>query len=126
MSEKRKKVLIAEDERPMANAMKLKLEKEEIEVIIATNGQEVIDFLKKEKFDLVLLDLIMPVKDGFKVLKEMKAIGINIPVIIASNLSQREDIDKARELGAIGYFVKSDTPISDVIKKVKDALRITG
>jgi len=122
MSENRKKILIAEDERPMANAVKFKLEKEGIEAEIAVNGQETIDLLKKEKFDLVILDIIMPVKDGFTVLKEMRESGINVPAIIASNLSQLEDIKKAKELGAVGYFIKSDTSINDVVEKIKNAL----
>ena len=125
MDEKKKKVLIAEDEKPMANAVKLKLEKEGIEAVIAINGQEAVDFVKKENFDLVLLDLIMPVKDGFTALKEIRESGINVPVIIASNLSQGEDIEKAKKLGAIEYFVKSDTPISEVVGKVKKALSLS-
>jgi len=125
MDEKKKKVLIAEDEKPMANAVKLKLEKEGIEAVIAINGQEAVDFVKKENFDLVLLDLIMPVKDGFTALREIRESGINVPVIIASNLSQGEDIEKAKKLGAIEYFVKSDTPISEVVGKVKKALSLS-
>lgn len=117
-----KKILIAEDEKPMANAVKLKLEKNGFEAVIANNGLEAINELKKGNFDLALLDLIMPVKDGFGVLEEVKKLGIKTPIIVASNLSQGGDIEKAKELGAVDYFVKSDTPISEVVEKVKHIL----
>lgn len=119
-----KKVLIAEDEKPMANAVKLKLEKNGLEAVIAANGVEAIAELKKGDYDLALLDLIMPLKDGFGVLEEAKALGIKTPIIVASNLGQEEDIQKAKKLGAVDFFVKSDTPIVEVVERVKKALGI--
>lgn len=117
-----KKVLIAEDEKSMANAVKLKLEKNGFDAVIATNGVEAIAELKKGGYDLVLLDLIMPIKDGFGVLEDVKTLGIKTPIIIASNLGQTEDIRRAKELGAVDFFVKSDTPIVEVIERVKRVL----
>lgn len=119
-----KKILIAEDDQPMANAIKLKLEKNNIEAVIANNGSEAMAELKKGGYDLMLLDLIMPVKDGFGVLEEVKNLGIKIPIIVASNLSQNEDIQRAKKMGAIDFFVKSDTPIVEVVEKVKKVLGI--
>lgn len=117
-----KKVLIIEDEIPMAKALRLKMQKEEIEVSIAYNGKEGIDFIEKESFDLIVCDLMMPVVDGFSVLEYLREHGKNIPVIIASNLSQGEDIERALSLGARDYFVKSDTPIVAIVAKVKSLL----
>jgi len=117
-----KKVLIIEDEIPMAKALRLKMQKEEIEVSIAYNGKEGIDFIEKESFDLIVCDLMMPVVDGFSVLEYLHEHGKNIPVIIASNISQGEDIERALSLGARDYFVKSDTPIVAIVAKVKSLL----
>lgn len=117
-----KKILIAEDEKPMARAMELKLSKEGMDVTVAHNGREAIDFLSKQDFDLVLCDLIMPVKDGFSVLEFLQQSGKKTPVIVASNLSQEEDVRRSRSLGAVDYFVKSDTPIGEIVEKVKKYL----
>jgi DNA-binding response OmpR family regulator len=114
-----KKVLVAEDERPVAKALQLKLQNEGFDVDVAYNGNEAIDKLKKEKFNLMILDLIMPKLDGFGVLEEMKDKGIKVNTIVASNLSQDEDIKKAKKLGAKDFFVKADTPISKIIEFVK-------
>jgi DNA-binding response OmpR family regulator len=119
-----KKILIAEDEKAMANAVKLKLEKNGMEAVVANNGLEAVEELKKGNYDLALLDLMMPIKDGFEVLEDAKKLGIKTPIIVASNLSQNEDIQKAKDMGAIDFFVKSDTPIVEVVEKVKKALGI--
>ena len=120
---KKKRVLVAEDERSMARALALKLESEGFEVVNAYDGQEALDALGKGKFNVMLLDLIMPEVDGFKVLEEMKAKKISVPVIVSTNLSQSEDETRARDLGAKDYFVKSNTSISDVVKHVKNAMK---
>ena len=124
MAEK-KKVLIAEDEKPMARALEIKIGSDpELEARAVFNGAEALKILEAEKYDLVLTDLMMPDVDGFTLLKELKAKNIKVPVIISSNLSQEEDIKLTKSLGAIDYFVKSDTPISEVVKKIKKALGI--
>jgi DNA-binding response OmpR family regulator len=118
----KKKILVVEDEMPMARALSLKLEKEGFEVKSAGNGQEGLEMIKAEDFNLVLLDLIMPEKDGFYVLEQVKKNNLNTKIIVASNLSQPEDVERAKELGAVDYFVKSDTSIIEVVKKIKDNL----
>ncbi len=100
----------------------MKLKKEGFETKVVTNGQEAIAELKVAKYDMMLMDLIMPIMDGFAVLEEMKASSLKIPVIVLSNLGQDEDRAKAKTLGAIDYFVKSNTPIADIIKRVHAAL----
>ncbi|PIR49010.1 response regulator [Candidatus Peregrinibacteria bacterium CG10_big_fil_rev_8_21_14_0_10_55_24] len=119
---KKKKVLIAEDERPLAHALELKFAHEGFETHIAGDGQQALDLLKAEKFAAVLLDLIMPKLDGFAFLEELKKRKTKIPVIILSNLGQDEDIERAKKLGAEGYFVKSNTPIAEIVKAIKAAL----
>ena len=122
--DKKKKILIAEDEKPMANALKAKLENSGFEVSLAFNGQEALQILQQEKIDLLLLDLIMPQKDGFAVLAELKKIGSKVQVVISSNLSQADDISRAKELGAADFFVKSNTQIVAVVEKVKKVLKL--
>ncbi|MBU2542739.1 response regulator [Patescibacteria group bacterium] len=118
----KKKILIAEDERPMARALELKLNKYGFEAKVVSNGEEALEELGKTKYDLLLLDLMMPKKDGFGVLEGIKEKGYTIPVIVSTNLSQENDVKKAKELGAKDYFVKSDTPINEVIKRVEKVL----
>jgi DNA-binding response OmpR family regulator len=114
-----KKILIVEDERPLAHALEMKLRHENYDPHIVTNGSDAIKELQAAKYDLVLLDLIMPQVDGFMVLTDLKTRGITVPVIVLSNLGQEEDRKKAKELGAIDYFVKSNTPIANIIQRVK-------
>lgn len=111
------KILVAEDDRFLANAYRVKLNKAGHEVKIAFDGQEALDIMKTFTPDVILLDLIMPVKDGFAVLEELKKSSVwkNIPVIVVSNLGQKEDIDKSKMLGATDYFVKSDMHINEVL-----------
>ncbi|MBT4153753.1 MAG: response regulator [Candidatus Magasanikbacteria bacterium] len=119
----KKKILIAEDEKPMAKALALKLSKAGYAVENAYDGEEALVYLKNGKFDLVLLDLMMPKVDGFGVLEEKQKRGDKTPVIVSTNLSQTEDQDKCKKLGAVDYFVKSNTPITEVIVHVEKALK---
>lgn len=115
-----KRILVVEDERPLARALQLKLEKEGMSVTVASDGEEGLSYLEKEEYDLVLLDLIMPKMDGFSVLNALREKGIKARVVVLSNLGQQEDIDKAKELGAEDFFVKSDMPIADVVKYINE------
>ena len=117
-----KKILIVDDEKPLAKALELKLSHAGFETHVANNGEDAINALKKESFSLMLLDLIMPKMDGFKVLEEMKKLKKKPPVIVLSNLSQSEDMDKAKKLGAKGFFIKSDTSLAEVVKQVNTYL----
>jgi DNA-binding response OmpR family regulator len=122
MAEQKKKILIGEDEKPMAKALQLKLTHAGFEALAVFNGEEVIEQLAKEQYDLILLDLIMPIKDGFTVLKELKEKGNTVPIIVTSNLSQEEDAKRAKELDAVDYLIKSNTPLAAIVEKVKTIL----
>lgn len=117
-----KKILIAEDEKPMGHALELKLSHEGYQVVVVGNGEQALQELSNGNVDLLLCDLMMPKMDGFAVLENMKTKGLTTPVIILSNLSQEEDEKKVLELGAKAFYVKSNTPLSDIVKYVKDAL----
>lgn len=119
-----KHVLIAEDEEFLVRALKDNLEVEKCVVDVAVNGEEALENIKKRRPDLILLDLLMPKKDGFHVLEEVKKnpeLKL-IPVIVLSNLGGDAEIKRALEIGADDYFVKSQHPIEEVIEKVKDYL----
>lgn len=118
-----KKVLVVEDDKFLANAFRVKLGKEGYETKIALDGDEAIEQLATFTPDLIILDLLLPKKDGFEVLKEIKARDVwkSIPVLIASNLGQKEDIERGMNLGAIDYIVKSDLTMKGLLVKV-DAL----
>lgn len=117
------KILIAEDEKPMAHALELKLSKAGFDVKVVYDGEEAIKTLEENTFDLMLLDLMMPKKDGFSVLTSIREKGMKIPIIVSTNLSQEEDMKKAKELGADDYFVKSNTPISQVVEYIERLLK---
>jgi len=120
-----KKILIADDEKPMANALELKLNHSGFEAKAVYNGQQALDEIEKNgPYDLMLLDLMMPEVDGFAVLEKLKEKGNKMPVIVATNLSQETDIEKTKKLGAVDYFVKSDTSVTEVVEHVKKALKI--
>ncbi len=118
-----KKILIVEDERPLAKALELKLGKEGFITEIALNGEDAIAALAKDNYALMILDLVMPKLDGFHVLQHMKEKKIKLQTIVLSNLSQSEDVKKAKEYGAVEYFVKSNTPIVTLVAEVKKALK---
>ena len=117
----KKKILVVEDEKAIVRSLTLKLAFSGFEVAVAYDGEEALNLLEKEKFDLILLDLMMPKVDGFTVLQKMREKGDKTPVIVASNLSQEEDIARAKAYGA-SYYTKSTTPLSQIVEHIKEAL----
>ena len=118
------KVLIVQDDKFLSSAYRMKFTKAGYEVVLASDGSEGVNMLSTFTPDIILLDLVMPVKDGFTMLAEVKANEAykNIPVIITSNLSQKEDIDKAKALGATDFIIKSDISLDDLVTKVQKLL----
>lgn len=113
----KKYILIVEDEEAYGKILQNKLEAHNFDVVWVKNGNNAIETLSQRKPDLILLDLIMPVKSGFETLGEIKSTPANasIPVVVMSNLGQEEDISKAKKLGATDYLVKSDVSLQSVI-----------
>ena len=119
-----KKILFIEDEPNLQRAVGGVLEKEGYEVKNALDGELGLAEAKKEKPDLILLDLILPKKDGFEVLTELKQAEETkeIPVIVLTNLESSADIEKALELGATTYLVKADYSLDEILEKIKKSL----
>jgi len=116
------KILIVEDDLFLANLLSLRFKKEGYEVIQAFSGTEALEKLKSIRPNVILLDIILPQKNGFEVLE---AISQNpqtssIPVIIVSNLGQESDIEKGKMLGAIDYYVKARLSIDELVNKVRN------
>ena len=114
-----KKILIAEDDSFLTKMYKLNLDEDDWEVEIVANGEQATLSMDKEKPDILLLDLLMPKVDGFAVLEHVKRKGYTFPVIILTNLSQEVDQKKCKDLGAVGYFTKSDMDIDQLVSMVK-------
>jgi CheY-like chemotaxis protein len=112
-------ILIVEDEKALSHALELKLVHEGFTVTVATNGQECLDAVQNQQFDVILLDLIMPVMDGFQVLERLRQLPQMPAVFVLSNLSQHEDETRALALGARKFFIKSNTPLVEIVEEVK-------
>lgn len=120
-----RKILLVEDDKFLRELISKKLTSEGFEVKEAVDGEDGLRILKEGKPDLILLDLILPGIDGFEVLSKVKedAVSSLVPVIILSNLGQREDVEKGLKLGAVDYLVKAHFTPNEIIEKVKEALK---
>ena len=115
-------VLIADDDEMFVKLIGNEFVLENFQVVSVSNGQEVIDVANSIKPSIILMDMIMPVKDGFEAITEIRAKSElnNTKIVVLSNLSQAEDIEKATKLGANGYLVKKDYSLKDLVGKVLD------
>lgn len=116
-----KHILIVEDEDFLSLALQDNLEADGFTVALARNGAEALERMKRHPPDLVLLDLLMPKRDGHYVLGEVKKNPkwATIPIIVLSNFGGDAEIKKALEMGADEYFVKSQHMIAEVVEKIK-------
>lgn len=125
MAEKKiAKILLIEDDSFLVEMYTAKLELENFEVMAAEDGKKGLDLAKKEKPDIILLDILMPKMDGFVVLDHLKKEDAtkNIPVVLLTNLGQKEDVKKGFEKGAVGYLIKAHFMPSEVVDKIKEIL----
>jgi two-component system, OmpR family, response regulator VicR len=123
MNETKQKILIVEDDRALQSALVEILTQEGYETASAYDGEEGVQKVEVDKPDLILLDLILPKKDGYEVLAELKkGPNKNIPVLILTNLEEIDNVQKALELGAQTFMVKSDFSLRDIIEKIKENL----
>lgn len=117
------KILVAEDEKQISKVMKLYLEKEGYEVTLANDGKVAEDLIENNTYDLVILDIMMPNKDGWYLLKKVKSLNNKTQVIITSARGEEEDRIFGFELGADDYMVK---PISMRELVLRVGLRINS
>ena len=117
-------VLLVEDSKAIQQMYHNKLIMEQFAVVTADNGMEAIKALSLSRPDIILLDLMMPIMDGYKVLQVVKTDQKlkDIPVLVFSAKGQPDEVEKALSLGAAGYIVKSVTKPNEVIEKIRAAL----
>ena len=117
----KKKILIVEDDNFVAEVYLAKLSEMGYETVLAQNGEDGLAQLKKGKIDLILLDILMPIMNGIEMLEEVKKNEEwkNIPVILLTNIGEKESIQKVRELGVKDYLIKSHFTPAEVIEKVE-------
>ncbi len=120
-----KRVLMIEDDTALQELYKYALSKESIQFTGSLTGKEGLDKAKKEKPDLIILDIMLPGGlNGFDVLEFLKKDPTTktIPVLVLTNLDKEEK--SAREIGAVEYLVKANTSITDVVSKIKNLLHV--
>ena len=120
----KQKILIVEDDEFLRSLTAKRLEKDGYDLAVAVDGDSAVTTAEKEKPDLILLDLLLPGTNGFQALEKMRTIdGLGkTPVIVFSNLGQKEDIEKAKGLGANDFLIKANFTLDDVVAKVKTYL----
>lgn len=124
-SERKKRILIVEDDTFLAGMYVSKLTMEDLEAKLATNGEDGLKIAKEELPDLILLDILLPRMDGFEVLKGLKddPTTNKIPVILLTNLGQKKDVNRGLELGAKDYLIKAHFMPNEVVAKIKKILK---
>ena len=124
MPKKLKTILLVEDEEVLVDLYKIKFENEGFKVIVANNGKEGVEMALKKKPDIVLLDIVMPVKDGYHALKELRknSATAKMKIYILSNLGQPDEIKQGLNLGADGYLVKANLTPAQLVEYVTSVL----
>ena len=119
------KILVLEDEPILQKALVIQLESAGYSVLESDNGEDGLKLILDEKPALVLLDLLMPKKNGFELMEELIKLKLikKVPIVVLSNLGQEGDKEKAMKLGAVDYFVKSDTDLADLVKMIKKIIK---
>ncbi|MBU1176948.1 MAG: response regulator [Patescibacteria group bacterium] len=122
--EKNISILIVEDDKFLRDLLSRKLKNSGYEVEEAVDGKEALKKSKEKKFEIILLDLVLPGINGFEILEEIKKDSetSNIPVIILSNLGQEEEVEKGLRLGADDYLIKAHFTPDEIINKIKRIL----
>jgi len=120
-----KKILIVEDDPFLREMMVRKLVGSNYHADAAADGEQALKKVKDDKPDLILLDLMLPGIDGYEFLSRVQKDKAtkSIPVVVLSNLGQKEEIDRAKKLGAIDFLVKAHFTPDDIVKKVKETLK---
>lgn len=120
-----KKILVVEDDRFLRELISQKLLKEGYDIVEAVDGEKGIELARSEKPDLILLDLILPGIDGFEVLARIKSDpeASMAPVIILSNLGQKDDIEKGLKMGATDYLIKAHFTPAEIVEKIRAVIK---
>ena len=124
-----KKILLVEDDPFLIDIYTTKLKEGGFSVEVAAGGEEGLRKLKEKSFDLLVLDIVLPRIDGWKVLEEIKNQGLknknlkDLKIIVLSNLGQKEEVEKGLKLGATKYLIKAHYTPSEVVEEIRKILK---
>ena len=126
MSNKTIKILLIEDDPFLLSMYSTKFSLENFSVISADDGEKGWQMAEETKPDIILLDILMPKMNGFEVLEKLKAEKKtkNVPVILLTNLNQKDEIERGMTLGADDYLIKAHFMPSEVVEKIKKVLKL--
>lgn len=118
------KILVIEDDKFLRQLVTKKISKRDYNIVEAVDGESGLEKAEEEDPDLILLDLILPGIDGFEVLSELKDDPelSTIPVVILSNLGQKDEIEKGLQMGAEDYLVKAHFTLGEIVEKIEEVL----
>ncbi|HOX60791.1 MAG TPA: response regulator [Candidatus Magasanikbacteria bacterium] len=124
--DKQHKILIVEDEPALSRALVTKFKKEGFTVFKASDGEEGLRIALQEHPHIILLDIVMPIMDGITMLEKLRADvwGKDVAVIMLTNLADEVKVAEVMRFGSRDFLIKTDWQLSDVVKKVKDRLKI--
>ena len=115
------KIMIVDDDSMISDIYQKKFSDQGFDVLVATSGEQALEMAKKEKIDLVVLDLLIPRLDGFEVIKQLRGgnYAKDMKIIVSSNLSEKSNRDRAFELGADDFIIKAQFTPSQLVEKIK-------
>lgn len=119
----KRKILLVDDEKPFLITLANKIKSWNYEVVSASSGKEAIEVFKKQKVDIIVLDLMMPVMDGIATLKKIRKIDDKVPVIMFTAYPGMQAINNARELG-VGTFIPKFNVFADAVKTLESAINM--
>jgi len=119
-----KKILLAEDDPFIVDIYTTKLKQAALEVEVVSEGDEVLEKVRQYKPDLLLLDIVLPTMNGWEILRAIRQSDDlkNLPVVILSNLYQKDEVEKGLKFGALKYLIKAHYTPSEVVEEVKKIL----
>jgi DNA-binding response OmpR family regulator len=124
-----KKILLVEDDPFLIDIYQKKLKDSGFKVEVAKDGEKALEILKEKNFDLMLLDIVLPKIDGWKILEEIKEMKKEkkdlekMKIVIWSNLGEKEDVKKGISLGATSYLIKANFTPSEVVREIEKILK---
>lgn len=115
-----KKILLIEDDPLLIDIYSTKLQQSGFEIVVVEQGEKALAAIQSETPDLVLLDIVLPHTDGWDILKNLKESEElkHIPVVVLSNLGQKEEIEKGLNLGAVKYLIKAHYTPSEIVQEI--------
>jgi two-component system alkaline phosphatase synthesis response regulator PhoP len=117
------KILIVEDDPNFVAILKQKFDKEGFTTIIAQDGKEGLNAFEREKPDLVISDVLLPIENGVDMIKKIKEKEAGLPVIMLTNVKDESYTDVIKKLKKVDYLIKSDVRLDDIVEKVKKKLK---